>query len=143
MKQTDLLIQVQDKEKCQSNQTKTKKTNKVMSFPQYCFTEILPPGKGRRWGCRKDPVAGRRLIAVVMLLVWILIQIIVLFGNSCLLVSKTQTGTSHIPLDLRNPVQTAGHLLKKTNEKRTQTRSEIHLKNRKVHISFSPTQSNS
>lgn len=45
------------------------------------FTEILPSGEGRRWGCGKDPVAGRGLIAVVMLLVWILIQFIVLFGN--------------------------------------------------------------
>lgn len=40
-----------------------------------------------------------------------------LLNPSCVLVSKTQTGTSHIPLDLRNPVQTADPLLKKNNKK--------------------------
>lgn len=70
-------------------------------------------------------MAGRRLIAVVMLLVWILIQFIVLFRNpnSSLLLSKTQTRTSNIRFDLRNPFQTAGHLLEKQTKKDTQNKN--------------------
>lgn len=62
------------------------------------FTEILPPGEGRRWGCGEDPVAGGRLIAVVMLFVRVLIQFIVLLGdpNSCLVASNnTNRHVSH------------------------------------------------
>lgn len=110
------------------------------------FTEILPHGEGRSWGCGKDPVAGRRFIAVVVLLVWILIQFVVLFGNpnSCLLESKTQTGTSHTPLDLRNPVQTADHPLEKQKkQKYTSNKKRNSVETKKSTRVFSPPQRSS
>lgn len=42
------------------------------------LTKILPPGEGSGGSCGEDPVAGRRLVAVILVLAWILIHFIIL-----------------------------------------------------------------
>lgn len=56
---------------------KTKPTEKCNDAP----TEILPPGEGGRGGCGEDSVAGRRLVAVIQVFMWVLIHVVILRGQ--------------------------------------------------------------